>query len=260
MPDRRIIDAQAPEDAQTGEARQSTTTRKDAVVPEGIDWTLFDKLHAAAISADRDDCLECLGAALKGGISPIDMSDLYIPELARRMGGQWCEDQLGFAQVTIGVSRLQAMLRQLGPAWRSDRSAGADAPAILLVVPHDVHHTLGAMVLSGQLRRKGLSVRVMLSARPSEVADRVRQTDYNAVFVSASQGETLESLRLIVDAVKTAIDRPPPVVIGGTVLDIHAVNDVALLTGADYATAQADEAIAFCDLTTKPHSKTSNRT
>ncbi|MEJ6403395.1 cobalamin B12-binding domain-containing protein [Yoonia sp. 2307UL14-13] len=262
MPDRRIIDAQAPQGALREKAVQSATRIVDDPDRDRVDPTLFEELHRAALSADREECIAYLINALNGGLSREDMADYYIPALARRMGDQWCADELGFAQVTIGVSRLQAMLRQLGPEWASDRSADPCAASILLVVPRDVHHTLGAVVLAGQLRRRGLSVRLMLNAHPKEVADRVHRTRYDAVFVSASRGEALESLRLIADAVKTVMDRPPPVVIGGTVLDVHAVNDVMRLTGADYATGHLDEAIEFCDLTTKPRNSATalNRT
>ena len=90
MPDRRIIDAQARQDAQKREANQSTAPRVDAAVSDSIDWPLFDEMHRTALSADRDDCIACLAAALKAGVPPEDISDLYIPALARRMGEQGC--------------------------------------------------------------------------------------------------------------------------------------------------------------------------
>ncbi len=255
MPDRRNIDAKARNDVperQTGRtaARAAMAVVRD--VPRHLDPVILDDLHQAALSADRQACSHVLVRALANGVRREDIADFYIPGVARRMGDEWCSDELGFAGVTIGVSRLQSMLRELGPDWSGDQSADPAAPSIMLLVPQEVYHTLGAMVLAGQLRRIGLSVRMMLAARAEEVAERIQRTKYDAVFISSSQGETLESLRRIVDVVKTATDQPPPVVVGGSLLEVESKEDVTALTGADYATIQVYEALKFCGLNTTP--------
>ena len=186
--------------------------------------------------------------AVANGTLPEDIADYYVPELARDMGDQWCKDQLSFAGVTIGVSRLQAVLRALGPSWSSDNSSRPDAPSILLIVGHEVYHTLGAIVLSGQLRRKGLSVKLIMGGRAEDIADRICRTKYHGVFISSSCGETLESLRRIVNVVKTSMENPPPVVVGGTILDVEHAETIVALTGADYATKNPDEALETCGI------------
>ena len=216
-----------------------------------LDRSVLQAMRDSALGADRDACAAVLHRALDAGIARDDIADLYIPELAREMGIDWCEDSLSFALVTIGVSRLQAMLRTLGPEWVGDQSSNPAAPAIMLIVGQDVHHTLGAMVLSGQLRRRGLSVRLMLGTPMSEIADRLAMSSYDAVFISSSTGETLESLRKIVNVIRGASKNPLPVVIGGTILETQTLYDVAALTNADYATNIPSEALELCGLTTK---------
>lgn len=213
-----------------------------------IDQPLFDELKSAALSASPDACMLAAKRAVANGTQPDDIADYYVPELARDMGEQWCKDQLSFAGVTIGVSRLQAVLRALGPNWSGEKTYSGDAPSILLIVGHEVYHTLGAIVLSGQLRRKGFSVKLILGGRPEDIADRICRTKYHGVFVSASCGETLESLRRIVDVVKTSMTNPPPVVVGGTILDVEDAETIMTLTGADYATKNPDEALETCGI------------
>ena len=169
------------------------------------------------------------------------------------MGDAWCVDQLSFAGVTIGVSRLQAMLRTLGPSWSGDNALHPEAPLMLLIVPQDAYHTLGAIVLSGQLRRKGMSVKLMLGGKPEDIADRVARNSFQAIFISSSRGETLESLRRIIDVVKTSAPKPPPIVVGGSILEVESANDVTALTGADYATRRPDEALRLCGLQVSKH-------
>jgi methylmalonyl-CoA mutase cobalamin-binding subunit len=124
-----------------------------------------------------------------------------------------------------------------------------------------VYHTLGALVLGGQLRRKRLSVKLILGGRPNDIAERVSSTDYDCVFLSSSRGESLESLRRLVEAVKSATKTPPPVVVGGTILEVEQAETITTLTGADFATIIPDEALAFCGLNhiTQNHVHSRNR-
>ena len=133
--------------------------------------------------------------AARAGVSAEDMADHFIPAVARSLGDLWCSDQLGFADVTIGVARLQAMLRDFGDTWSGDHGMNPDASTVLLVVLDGAYHTLGAFVIAGQLRRKGLSVRVFLAANPENIAEACRMTQYDAVFISSNVGENLEKLR-----------------------------------------------------------------
>jgi methanogenic corrinoid protein MtbC1 len=220
-------------------------------VDRQLNLKIMEDMRQAVLSADRIDCRVVLQRALGAGIARDDIADLYIPELAREFGVDWCEDSLSFAAVTIGASRLQAMLRELGPEWIGDQSANPAAPSILLIVAQDVFHTLGALVLCGQLRRKGLSVRLVLGAQNSELSERLAKTTYDAVFMSSSMGETLESLRRIVDVIRTSSPRSLPVVIGGTILETETSYNVTTMTGADYATNIPSEALELCGLTTK---------
>lgn len=211
-----------------------------------LNHTHLATLTNGAMSSEWNASQTAVEQVLAAGVSAADIADRYIPTIARDMGEQWCRDEMGFATVTIGASRLQSMLRQLGPAWASDSVTPPDAPTVLVVVAQDIYHTLGAMVLAGQLRRKGASVRLVLGATPPEVATQTTQLKYDAVFLSASCGESLESLRKIVDSVAQSGPHPTPVVLGGTIL-MDAPNAKAL-TGATFTTNDPDEALALCGL------------
>lgn len=213
-----------------------------------IDSRHIEMLREAVLSPLPETSRNAVRDLIASGVAPSDIADFYIPAVARLLGDDWCVDQLSFANVTVGSARLQAMLRSLGPNWSGDSAARHGSASILLIVPEDVYHTLGALVLGGQLRRMGFSVKLILGCRNQDIAIRVQRTTYDAVFISSSHGETLESLRRIVDVVKTALSSPPPIVVGGSILDVETKENVTALTGADHATRIPEEAVELCGL------------
>lgn len=251
MADFRNIDAgvQTTAPASRSAARAALAVVQDVV--RHLDQTLMAQLREAVLASDRTACIGIMHQALANGLRREDMADFYIPAVAQQLGTDWECDALGFVSVTIGVSRLQAMLRELGPEWSGDYSANSDAPSIMVILPQNAYHSLGSMVLAGQLRRKGYSVRIMLGQSPEEIADMLQHTHFQSVFISASQSETLETLRRIVDVIKNATNQPPPVVIGGSILEVENAKNITARTGADYATKRPDEALRFCRLATK---------
>ena len=255
MPDQRSIDVQVPHDAPMPSANDASAA--DAPVyadafDQNLNHELLRLLEDTALSPVRADFHAVTMRAISDGFAAEDLIDDYIPAVARKLGNRWCEDTLGFAQVTIGVSRLQAMLRKIGEGWTNDSDLRPSAPSIMLIVQQDIYHTLGAMVLNSQLRRMGLSVRLMLGECAEELARQLNRTNFSAVFISSSCGETLHSLSRTVDVVKTSTLRAPPIVIGGTILDVETTENVTTLTGADYATKILGEALELCGLAKTP--------
>lgn len=220
-----------------------------------INARLVAQLQGAVADSRAGASQEMVRHLVDAGVSPEDLADHYIPAVARRLGDQWCEDEIGFATVTIGVARLQGLLRDIEDMTGLQRTTEPEGASLLIVVAAGAYHTLGAMVLTGQMRRDGHAVRLMLGAEPEAVATAVRQARFDLAMISAAEGTTVETLRVLVHAIKTATGSPPPVVIGGTVLE-HAKEigaDILTLTGADHTTSDAKEALGLCGLTRETH-------
>lgn len=211
-------------------------------------------LYDAALSSSREDCKLTVAQAASAGIAQMTLADHYIPAVAKVLGDHWCSDVLGFASVTIGVARLQALLRELGPEWSADSTAPANAPGVLLITPRNAAHTLGAAVIAGQLRRNGYSVRMAFDADRQSVASLMDRIAFDAIFISAARSESLDKLRRLIEFVRTLTFHRLPIAIGGSVLETSA--DVAALTGADIMTSNIDEAITFCGLKEQPSQNT----
>lgn len=173
-------------------------------------------------------------------VSDIDLVDTYFPAVARLLGCDWAEDRAGWAEVTIGMARLQSLVHQIGHDW--DDCATPDGAAVLVVLPDGEQHSFGAQVLAGQLRRQGVSVHLQIGARPGDLRNLVRDRQYDCALVSVGCEDKLETCRKVVKSLKDGSKGRLWVAVGGAVLE--RVADVKLLTGADIATSDPVEAIA----------------
>ena len=133
--------------------------RKSAAEPV-LRTDLLDAFRVAAIEETHHAMEAFLRDLVRQKVPAATVADLYIPALARRLGDDWLDDRVSFMEVTLASSRMQGMLRAIGAAWTADLADPAQQGALLLIVVRNEQHTLGAMVLLGQLRRMGVSVRL----------------------------------------------------------------------------------------------------
>jgi methylmalonyl-CoA mutase cobalamin-binding subunit len=189
----------------------------------------------AAVSSLEAQPFEVLKPELRRArVSAEMLADFYIPEVARRLGEAWEQDCLSFAQVTMGVARLQAILREIGSSWSADVLGPVDGPTLLVVLPQGEQHTLGAMVLSGRLRRMGISVSMRIAPALPELAAFVAARGFDGALISIASHDRLESCRRVVKTLKEASMDNMKVAIGGAIQE--DVEEVIRLTGADLAT------------------------
>lgn len=173
-------------------------------------------------------------------ISDTDLVDIYFPAVARHLGCDWAEDRSGWAEVTIGMARLQSLVHQIRQDW--ERAVAIDGATVLLVLPEGEQHGFGVQVLAGQLRRQGVSVHLQIGARPGDLRNLVQGRHYDCAMVSVGCEDKLETCRKIVKSLKDGSKGQLWVAVGGAVLE--RVADVQLLTGADIATSDPVEALA----------------
>ena len=173
------------------------------------------------------------------------------PEAARRLGEAWCSDGAGFADVTIATARLQRSLRMLAEAPRSRRPMGRAEASVLVAVIEGEYHTLGAMVLTEQMRRRGVSVRLLLGEGDATILDTVADGHFDAIFLSVAVAEKLAHVRDLVEKTRRVAQHGVPVVVGGAIGQFGP--DIKTVTGADHVATDAREALRLCGLTISHH-------
>lgn len=199
-----------------------------------IDEVLVATLAHAVASSDTS-IFEALKPELRRArISEAELVDIYFPAVARFLGCEWSEDRAAFTDVTIGVARMQSILRQVGRDWTSHSIAGPSDATVLMILPQDEQHSFGIMLLTGQLRRKGISVQLNIGSNPEVLAALVQHKSFDCAMISVACEEKLELCRKIVTALKNGSGGTLWVAVGGAVLERPV--DIKQLTGADVAT------------------------
>jgi MerR family transcriptional regulator, light-induced transcriptional regulator len=199
--------------------------------------TLREELVCGLISAAQAGTeaafTQLLVEIKKSRISFAMLADVYIPLAARRMGDAWQSDEMTWMQVSIGVGRLQSLLREVGAAWFADQAADTGHGTVLLIVPDREQHTLGPMVATGQMRRYGVSVCLRIAPSGAELRALMAVRRFNGVMISLATRDKVDSVAKLVQFLREVSAHPVPVIVGGAVME--TVQDLASCTGADFA-------------------------
>ncbi len=208
-----------------------------------------------AFLSDREDTRHAILARIRqDGVSPEDMIDVLLPEVARIAGSRWMADEISFAEVTIVSARVQEAVRSLSrippgqyPNMSDDTpQLHSTRPRILLIIPRTEEHTLGAFVAADQFRRQGCDVDFAMDLHPRQIAEKVRKTRYQMIGITAAGRRTLASARELVKTVRASITRVTPIILGGSVVD--GDDRLKTLTGVDYVVEDVPSALKVCGL------------
>lgn len=202
-----------------------------------------------AVQAENSSLLEALKPDLRRArITPAMLADIYIPEAARRLGLAWEDDKVTFADVTIGTVRLQSILRDISADWAADaKKVASHGGSVLFLLPEKEHHTLGPLVVTGQLRRRGVSVCLRLVTSDDEWKMLLRERHFDGVIISVGWEGKIDACAQLVKTIKQMTKGKMRVAVGGAVL----TRSDAILTceGADVVTNDLDKALYTFGLT-----------
>lgn len=204
------------------------------VAAEAVDAFCESLLHVNA-----DAGAEHLSVLQARGVSLDALYSGYLAGAAKELGRRWDEDELSFADVSLGMTRLQRLLRELGPAYVGPgRGGAANAPLAFVAAAPGERHIFGPVMFADQLRRLGWQVRLELSGDPAETAHAARAAHPAAIGVSAGSRVVQAELAALIAALREAAPGAP-VVLGGawTTTDPAAAASV----GADRVAANAHD-------------------
>lgn len=192
------------------------------------------------------------GEMLRRRVAAEEIMDIYLPHAVREIGEDWHDDKIDILQASMAFARLQNILRELSKAWVSDRVGRARDGRILLMLPRGEQHSLGAMFAAHQLRRNGVSVKVMLTVSPELMTETLERNRFHGIFISASNESSLKPCADLIRALRACDSGKTPIVLGGGLVS-GAIRDtdtcrIAAATGADIVTNDISCALHACGI------------
>ncbi len=165
----------------------------------------------------------------------LSMTSVYVDLLApaaRHLGVLWTEDRCDFASVTVGLGRLQRLLREYSPTFGTEIGHPPNGRRVLLAQPNDEQHSFGLSMVAEFFRRAGWEVLGGIGGAVQDPSAQVAREWFDAVGFSIGSQTRLDWLKERIATVRAASrNRDVVVMVGGPLFTLDPT--LAGLVGAD---------------------------
>lgn len=161
---------------------------------------------------------------------------------ARHLGDLWVEDRLDFTSVTLGLSRLQQLLRAFSPDFGAAADGGAEQRRALLITYPGEQHTFGLYMVAEFFRRDGWDVWGGPPDSEEAVFELVADDWFDVFGISVSLDSSLDALGDLIQGVRNASRNGEIFALAGG-RALRGSEDLAIKFGADGAAADGRAAV-----------------
>jgi len=195
------------------------------------------------LSSEIDALLGFVEDLLARGVSIQSIyMDLLAPT-ARQLGEYWNQDRCSFADVTVGLGRLQQILHEMSRRGTQLLDGQQRGRSVLLATAPNEQHTFGLLVIEEFFRRAGWRTWCEPGADANQIAQIVGGQWYDLFGLSVSCDSHLEQVSSIIKlARRSSRNRAIRVMVGGRLFSEHP--DLALSVGADESATSGPEAVS----------------
>lgn len=210
-------------------------------IPDALD---IDTLAELAVAPDAGSLHNELHRLRDEGISSESLLLDLISPTARRLGVLWEQDICSFADVSIGLCRLQQAIFGLNDA--GVRSVSNDGRKALFAVTPGDQHGFAALTVSEYFRRAGWTATCLTGVPANDLVAAVQDDWFDMIAFSMSDEKWLERLpSVIADMRAGSKNRSVQVLVGGRVFDADP-SRVAVV-GADFTAADPREGLVLAE-------------
>jgi MerR family transcriptional regulator, light-induced transcriptional regulator len=218
----------------------------DAPKPQAIRLTFTDtqieNFSNLVMHSSLPVAVAYVDALIAGGMTAEEVITDVLSTSARFLGTQWDEDRITFVDVTLGLSRLQQLLRAYGPAFEADFAPKHVGQRILLASMPGEQHTFGLSVVEEFFRRDGWDVQSEAKMSRADLLGRARDEWFDVIGLSVNVDESVSLLAALIKALRdVALNRHIRVIVGGCAFLAEPANAIAL--GADLVARDGREAV-----------------
>ena len=197
-----------------------------------------------ALEAGADVLLEHVEGFVRRGV-PVEtiLVDLLAPA-ARALGVFWEDDRCDFVDVTMGLWRLQEVVREVSARMPSVRDARGNA-ALFATVPGE-QHSFGTVIVDEVFRRGGWATTLLADATTSELLDELSGRMYDVVGLTVSCDDNIGRLGSLILAIRSVSRNPRIcVMLGGRVFAADPL--ICERVGADGTAPDAPGALCVAE-------------
>lgn len=206
----------------------------------------IERFATLAVEIEADHLLDEVEMLLEGGVG-IDsiFVDLLAPA-ARKLGEFWEADACDFVDVTMGLWRLQEVMRELAMRAPPVSQALLQSPTALFAPLPGEQHGFGALMLQEVFSRNGWNSDVLLEPRKGDLLGAVAETGYDLLGLTISCDCPSDALSDLIAAIR-GVSRNPSlqIFVGGNM--INASPCIANEIGADGTAPDARSAVVLAE-------------
>jgi methanogenic corrinoid protein MtbC1 len=171
--------------------------------------------------------------------------DLLAPA-ARYLGALWEDDRCHFADVTVGLGRLQQIMRGLSSAFGTEIEPPVGGRRALLLPSPGDQHTFGLSMVAEFFARAGWEVAGLIDPMPALVQDKVHNEWFDLVGISAGSSTRLDGLQACIASVRRhSHNRSVAVMVGGPLFALNP--ELVVTVGADGTCSDARHAPSLAE-------------
>jgi len=138
-----------------------------------------------------------------------------IPEIARQFGKQWEDDSLSFADVSMGVNKLERAIHKLDYLFQANQLDRQQNKAIFITGSPGSQHSLGSLIFANFLTFSGWQVHRPNQVNLDSIVYGVSSKMLQAIAISVSTNEQLEQLPDLIDLLRQKSQNPKIIVLIG---------------------------------------------
>lgn len=220
-------------------ARNSTANPDWAGTAEtqitSADVDLFVK---ACLAHDENSCPDLITRYIDAGVALEQLCLELLSPAARALGEMWEEDEVDFLEVTLGLGRMQRVVRDLGRRVAAKTPMSEDAGQAFLCGMPEEQHSLGIAMVAEFFVADGWGVAVGPPLGAEDVLHEVGAHWYDVVGLSAGLVERVPRITQVIRDIRNAsLNANLAVMVGGRAFIDNP--DLVALVGADASAPDA---------------------
>ncbi len=209
--------------------------------------TDVEEFTRLSIDGEAHVLLDFVDHCLETGSSVETIYVELLAPAARRLGEYWEEDSQDFVGVTMGLWRIQEILRELTLRIPPKSRHGHGQRSALFSPMPGEQHSFGTLMIGECFQRAGWETDILIEPSQSELNGKLAKRHYDLIGLTVSCDCSTGSLGRMVKTIKAVSSNPDiRIMIGGRV--INEQPGLVDECGADATAIDAPSAVALADL------------